>query len=48
MGDDSMVGSLEGRVDGEQWIQCATLMPVTNGDSDPSLTTRTSRISGAL
>ena len=42
MGDDSMVGSVEGRVDGERWIQCATLMPVTNGDSDPSLTTRTS------
>ena len=42
MGDDSMVGSVEGRVDGEQWIQFSTLVPVTKGDSDPWLTTRTS------
>ena len=42
IGDDSMIGSVEGRVDGQECVQCAALMPVTNGDSDPSLTTRTS------
>ena len=36
-----MVGSVECRSDREEWFQSPTLMPVTNGDNDPSLTTRT-------
>ena len=41
--DDRTVGSVKVRFNGEEWIQLALLTPVTNGDRDPSLTTRMSR-----